>query len=258
MSYLSDEQRLFFETNGYLMVEGALAPAELERVRAAADDAEARWRRMPELPGVRGPHFFQIEAVMEYHPVLFDLVEQPRLFPIVWEVLGPDVQLLDHAYYITPPGALVRGTAWHSDIGHRVGGVYHPRSTMMVRVMYALEDVGPDGGATLVLPGSHRYTADVRIPAVEVPEDLPGAVRLTCKAGTAYLYNGNLWHAPGNNRSAVTRRMLLFNYGHRWMRMWSGHEPSEWLAERATTPMRRQLLGLNRAYYGPDAPLEIQ
>lgn len=258
MGFLSDEQRLFFETHGYLMVPGALAPDELERVRRAADEAEDRWRRDPELPGCRMPEFLEIEGVMELHPALFDLVEHPRVFPMVWEVLGTDVQVLDHAYYITPPGGVVKGTAWHSDIGRRIGGVYHPRSTMMVRVIYALEDVPWDGGATLVLPGSHRYPPDFRIPAVEVPEDLPGAVRLTCEAGTAYFYNGNLWHAPGNNRSEATRRMLLFNYGHRWMRMWKGHEPSEWLIDHAQTPMRRQLLGLNRAYYGKDAPLGIE
>ena len=45
MSFLSDEQRLFFETNGYLMIENALTPEELASVRSAADDAEARWRR---------------------------------------------------------------------------------------------------------------------------------------------------------------------------------------------------------------------
>lgn len=258
MGFLTDAQRLSFESNGYLVVENALDPEELARVRAAADKAEERWRRNPDLPGSRLPEFPQIEGIMEYGDVLFDLVENPRVFPLIWEVLGPDVQVLDHSYYITPPGSFVKGSAWHSDIGRRIGGVYHPRSTMMVRAMYALEDVEEDGGATLILPGSHRFTADVTIPAVEVPEDLPGAVQLTCKAGTAYFYNGNLWHAPGNNRGEVTRRMLLFNYGHRWMRIWRGHEPSEWLLERAKTPMRRQLLGINRAYYGPDAPLEAE
>jgi ectoine hydroxylase-related dioxygenase (phytanoyl-CoA dioxygenase family) len=85
---------------------------------------------------------------------------------------------------------------------------------------------------------------------------MPGSVRLTCTAGSAYLFNGNILHCPGNNRGTRSRRMLLFNYGHRWMRMWNGHQPSSWLAARATTPMRRQLLGLGRAYYGKDAPYE--
>ena len=194
---------------------------------------------------------------MEYHPLLFDLAEHPRLFPLVWEALGPDIQIIDHAYYITPPGGELKGSAWHTDVGKRIYGVYHPRSTLMIRAIYALEDVPENGGATLVLPGSHRYTADFPIAAVEKPEDMPGGVRLTCKAGSAYFYSGTLLHSPSHNRGDVTRRMLLYNYGHRWMRMWKGHEPSEWLIERAVTPMRKQLIGQWRAYYGKNAELEV-
>jgi hypothetical protein len=257
LGFLSDAQRLFYETNGYLQIPDALAPAELAAVREAADDAEARWRRNPELPGNRSPEFPEIEGIMEYHPALFDLVEHPRVFPLVREVMGPDIAVIDHAYYITPPGGVVGGTAWHTDVGRRIHGVYHPRSTLMVRAVFALADVDEDGGATLVLPGSHRYTEEVALPRVDTPEEMPCCVRLSCRAGAAYFFNGNLLHCPGNNRSrrGITRRVVLYNYGHRWMRMWKGHEPSAWLAQRATTPMRRQLLSLGRAYYGPDAPL---
>jgi ectoine hydroxylase-related dioxygenase (phytanoyl-CoA dioxygenase family) len=119
--------------------------------------------------------------------------------------------------------------------------------------MIPLEDVAADGGATLILPGSHRFPPEVEIPKVAIPEDMPGAVPLACKAGSAYFFNGHLHHSPSNNRGSRIRRMLLFNYGHRWMRMWQGHEPSVWLQGQAETPMQKQLLGLWRAYYGPDA-----
>ena len=41
---MTDEQRIFFETNGYLVFPSALTPDHLARVRAAADRAEAVWR----------------------------------------------------------------------------------------------------------------------------------------------------------------------------------------------------------------------
>ena len=126
----------------------------------------------------------------------------------------------------------------------------------MVRVMWTLEDVGHDGGATLILPGSHRFTDDVAVPKVERPEDMPGAVALTGRAGGAYFFSGNAWHAPSHNRTDTVRRMVLFNFGHKWMRMWKGHEPSDALKARAHTPMLRQLLGMTGAYYAEDAPLD--
>jgi len=254
---MTEAQRQFFDSHGYLVIPGALPHAELAAVRAAADAAEARWRADPELPGTRIPEFEEIPAIMEYHPALFDLVEHPAVFPLIRELLGTGIGLVDHAYYITPPGGLIDGTAWHTDVRTRVPGVHHAGSTMMIRAMYALTDIAADGGATLVLPGTHRQADDTPIPQVPVPEEMPGAVALTCRAGDAYFFNGNLVHAPGNNRSAagVTRRVLLYNYGHKWMRMWRGHEPSPRLAAAARTPMRRQLLGLTPPYKGPDAEL---
>jgi hypothetical protein len=255
VSTLSEEQRRFFDDHGFLMIPDALNPAELAAVRAAADEAEARWRADPTLPGTRIPEFEEIPAIMEYHPVLFDLVEHPAVFPPIRELMGIAIGLIDHAYYITPPGGLIDGTAWHTDVRTRVPGVHHAGSTMMIRAMYALTDITADSGATLVLPGTHRQPDDTPIASVATPEEMPGAVALTCSAGSAYFFNGNLLHAPSNNRSSVTRRVLLYNYGHKWMRMWRDHEPSPRLAAAARTPMRRQLLGLTPPYKGPDAEL---
>ena len=102
----------------------------------------------------------------------------------------------------------------------------------MVKVFYVLEDVPPDGGGTLVLPGSHRFPPDLELPNAEVPEDLPGAVQMALPAGSAYLFTGRTYHSAGNNRSDVVRRLLIYNYGHKWMRIWQTYEPSEQLMTR--------------------------
>lgn len=256
MSHLDDTERLFFEANGYLALPEVLAPGDLAALRTAANAAHERWRADPELPGTRIPEFQEIEAILEYDPLFFDLAVHPRVFPKIRELLGTDISLVDHAYYVTPPGGELDGDAWHTDTKERLPGVHHAGSTMMIRAMWTLEDLEPDGGATLVLPGSHRFGDDVEIPRVNVPEDMPGAVLLACPAGSVYFFNGNLLHSPGTNRGSRTRRMVLFNYGHKWMRMWQGHEPSPALAARATTPLRRQLLTLTGGYYDVDAGLE--
>ena len=247
---LSEEQRLFFATQGYLVVPGALAPAELAAARRAAAAAEARWRADPALPGVRRTDLEQVLGIMEHDPVLFDLLEHPRVFPMVRELIGPDVMMLDHDYFMTPPGAVIP-QGWHFDLD--LPGVDHPRSRLMVKVFYVLADIPPDGGATLVLPGSHATPGGTRLPNSEVPEELPGAVPMALPAGSAYLIHDRTYHSAGNNRSQVVRRLLIYTYGHKWMRMWDEYRPSPALAARAATPERRQLLGLTDPYGPPVA-----
>lgn len=242
---LSEAQKLFFDTQGYLIVENALTAEELEAVRRAANEAETRWRADESLPGYRRPDLEQVLGIMEYSPVFVDMLEHPRIFPIVRELLGPDVMMLDHDYFITPLGATIPH-AWHFDLD--LPGIFHSRSRLMLKVFYVLEDIPPDGGATLVLPGSHRFPPGTELPNTEVPEALPGAVKMDLPAGSAYLFTGRTYHSAGNNRSDVIRRLLIYNYGHKWMRIWQTYEPSEALLATAQTPMRRQLFGLTDPY----------
>jgi phytanoyl-CoA dioxygenase PhyH len=245
---LSEDQRLFFTTQGYLVVPNALSPEELARARQAAGTAEARWRADLSLPGVRRPDLEQVLGIMEYDPFLFDLLEHPRTFPLVRELVGPDVMMLDHDYFMTPPGAEIP-QGWHFDFD--MPAVDHPNSRLMVKVFYVLEDVPEDGGATLVLPRSHRTLRGAEMPNSEIPEDLPGAVKMALPAGWAYMITGRTYHSAGNNRSNRYRHLLIYTYGHKWMRMWDEYRPSPELAIRAVTPQRRQLLGLTDPYGPP-------
>jgi len=253
MGALTDAQRLFFETNGYLVIPNALSPSELTTVRESARRAEARWRADPSLKGWRKPNIEQVQCPIEYDDVLFDLLEHPRVFPLVRELLGDDISMIDNDLFISPPHSRTHA-GWHHDVG--MAGVYHPRSVMMIKVFYVLDDIAENGGATLFLPGSHRFPLDFPLPRVDDPADMPNHVKMAHPAGTAYFFNGRLYHAASNNDTDKPRRVLIYNYGHAWMRIWEGYEPSEALKAKAKTPMRRQLLGMGNPYgpYVHDAP----
>ncbi|MBM3213996.1 phytanoyl-CoA dioxygenase family protein [Candidatus Poribacteria bacterium] len=249
MPALTDAQRLSFETNGYLVIPEALSQDELASVRRAADAAEARWRTDTSLKGWRTPRIEQVQAPIEYDDLLFDLLEHPAVFPLIRDILGDDVSMIDNDYFISPARCRSH-TAWHHDVG--MAGVYHPRSVMMVKAFYILEDIPANGGATLLLPGSHRYPLGFALPQVDDPSDMPNAVKMALPAGSAFFFNGRTYHSSSHNDSDSPRRVLIYNYGHAWMRIWEGYEPSEALRAKATTPLRRQLLGMTNPY-GPYA-----
>ncbi len=80
-SQLTEDQCLFFTTQGYLVVPNALSPDELAAIRVEADAAEARWRADLTLPGVRRSDLEQVLGIMEHGTALFELLEHPRIFP---------------------------------------------------------------------------------------------------------------------------------------------------------------------------------
>jgi hypothetical protein len=246
---MNHEQRTRFETNGFLVIPGALSPDELSGVREAADAAEARWRADPSLSGTRSAVLEQVQAPIEYDDRLLALLWHPRVFPLVRALLGDDVSMIDNDYFITPPRTPRTHAGWHHDVG--MGGIYHPRSIVMVKVFFLLSDVDADSGGTAMVPGSHRFPLDWKFPDVGDPREMPGAVQMTGRAGDAYLFNGRTYHCAVNNNSDCVRRVLIYNYGHFWMKIWQGYEPSERLvadAKASGDPVRMQLLGIGDAY----------
>jgi ectoine hydroxylase-related dioxygenase (phytanoyl-CoA dioxygenase family) len=86
------------------------------------------------------------------------------------------------------------------------------------------------------------------------PEGLPGSVRLCGQAGTAAFFSARLFHSQSENRSDEERHVLVFVYGHRWMREFSGFMPtSEQAVALGGTPICDQMLGLGPAFDAPVA-----
>lgn len=244
-SAMTVEQRLFFETNGYLVFPNLLSLDELAHLQATAERAEQVWREDPTRLGIRKPNLQQVQAPIEYDDAFLNLMAHPTIFPIVRELVGDDIQMIDNDYFISPPHTESHAL-WHHDVGQP--GIYHPRSTLMVKAFYLLSDVPKGGGGTAVLPGSHRFPLDFPLPQVDNPDTMPCHVRMEYPAGTCYLFHCRIFHAALNNSTDITRRVLIYNYGHFFMKMWQGYEPSEALKAKAKTRVMRQLLGIGEAY----------
>jgi hypothetical protein len=242
---LTAEQKLFFITNGYLALENALTGEQLSTLQAAADRAEDEWLSDPSRPGWRRESIRQIPNIIEYDDAFLSLLEHPVVLPAVMELLGPDIALTFSDYYISPPHTESH-ISWHQDAG--LLGVFHPLSTMYVKAFYLLSDVGPEGGATALIPGSHKFFDDVEIPEPDDPSAMPGHVRMAFPAGTVWLFHTRAYHAALPNNSDTTRKVLIYSYGHCWMKPWQGYEPSPNAQAKATTDIMRQLLHMREAY----------
>lgn len=83
-------------------------------------------------------------------------------------------------------------------------------SPMVVNTMMALTDYTQDNGATVVVPGSHKWDLD-RVPQ---PDEITYAVM---PAGSAAIFTGNTLHGGGTNTSGAVRRGLSVSFCHGWL-----------------------------------------
>lgn len=232
------EQLDFFEDQGYLIVKDALEPELLGRLNEAVDrvwemEREARDLKLDDMLN-------RFRTVVEDDTFL-DLLDNPKTFPLLWDILGWNIQLYISHLILYPPeqkGGEIRKSGWHQDGGRPVVEIERPQPRLSLKISYWLSDVPtPEHGAFTIVPGSHKL--DHRPEACETEE---GVMPVCVNAGDAVLFDRRMWHRRGYNTSDQTRRVLFFGYSYRWLRgLDYNNLPEEILSK--CDPIRRQLLG---------------
>ena len=236
---LTAEERLFFETSGYLVVPDALDPVTNSRLLAAVDRVDARERTAQ-----NRQKLMSITNIIHEDPALVDLVTCPTTVPKVWGILGWNIYLYHSHIDVTPPAdehALTWRVAWHQD-SMRVNDELetHPRPRLSLKIGFYLTDASqPNRGNTLVLPGS-QLADELDCPS-DGMSNPDGAEPLCVKAGTAVIIDRRIWHSRSPNLWDQTRKVVWLGYSYRWLRtkdaMTVGHLYPQ------LDPIGRQMLG---------------
>ncbi len=239
------EQLTTFNDTGYLIVEDAISAEMTDGLEAVADRIDAEERAKT---GIE-PHTLlsKFRAVSE-DDLLLELLDTKKVFPLLWDILGWNIQLYISHLIMYPPEPpdtprVSRAAHWHQDGGRPVPEMERPHPRLSLKVSYWLSDVvDRDNGAMRLIPGSH--TLDTRPPNSENdPDGDPeGAMDLLVKRGTAVLFDRRMWHSRGWNFSDVTRKVLFMGYSYRWLRGLDYNLMPSALLEKCS-PIRRQLLG---------------
>ncbi len=268
---LTDEERTFFEDQGYLIVKGALPMDTVEPLEELVDwfwahpphddrDQRAHYSPADQNRNIFFPNFLWRD------PKFMELLDWPKTFPKVWGILGWNIYSYHSHFIVTPPGA-DRGQApkrlgWHQDSGRVNAEIEsNPRPRLSLKVSYWLSDIStPDKGNLWVVPGSHKLDA---LPMPDDDASQPeGAIPILAEPGDAVFFDRRLWHARGQNVSQETRKVLFYGYGYRWLRSKDDMTiPPAVMAQ--SDPIRRQLLGdttSGNGFFSPtdeDVPLKV-
>ena len=219
---ISDAQAEAYRGRGFVVVDDVYSPDEVARMCAVLDEIvdAARGVRThdsvydlepshsPERPRLR-----RIKTPWRVHPLFREMVEHPRLIAVLTRLIGPALRL--HGGKINLKSAEYGSSVeWHQD-----WAFYPHTNDDLLAVGVMLDDMTPDNGPLLVIPGSHRgptwdHHQDGRFAGAIEPQecdlDFSAAELVTGRAGACSFHHVRAVHGSAQNTSGRDRRLLLY------------------------------------------------
>jgi hypothetical protein len=256
----TDMEEYLFDLNGYLVLKGALTPAQVEACNRTYDELEAAnvegrgWHGDVVVHNSGRQEGLIFQQLYEAGPVWEELLDHPAWYDKVVHFIGTDdpenfdghhgPAFIDECFgTIRGPGGAQR---LHS--GGHVGTIrtqfrYHAGKFHcgQVNILMALTDIGPGDGATMVVPGSHK--SNIRHPQTieldrrgeEVSMDgVVGAIECHLEKGDALLFVDAIAHGSARRTNPGHRRIAVYRYGPSWGYFRLPYRPSPALLERLT------------------------
>ena len=219
---LSDAQRAFYAENGYLMIENAVTPDQLDRLRAITARLINASRTVSESNdvydldkghGPDSPRLTRIKIPHKQDPYFWEVLRHSTITQVLNDLLGPDTTILTSKLNTKAPGG-GRAVEWHQD-----WAFYPHTNDDLLAFGLMLEDVDDANGPLMVIPGTHRgpvldHTSNGVFAGAIDPDDpafdREKIVTLTGKAGSMTVHHARLLHGSAPNRSDRARMILFY------------------------------------------------
>jgi ectoine hydroxylase-related dioxygenase (phytanoyl-CoA dioxygenase family) len=253
---LTEHQRATYDEQGWVVLDGVLAPDELAPVIAALANlfptGDDYFRDPAAYAHLRGSGAAATKMWPTRDLVLDLLPKHPVLVALAEELVGStDLRLLRSTYWAKYAGAADYDQSLHLDYPNQ--SLVVPDEDEMVSFFLFLSDVTADNGPTKILPRPHgarrapdvpRYRRDEAADVYEHEQDALGTV------GSVLAYDSAVYHRGSALRAERGYRLSL-TYAYGVPRPWSGHQSWPRLGENpgteaflvAATPRQRTLLG---------------
>ena len=201
------EMNAQFRDNGFCIFPEALSKSELSRARLALDRGAkaAQSKGIAHLKGL-DPNAANIRVsnLPAIDPVFIDLLMRGDALAAVEALLGPHYLISNFSANIALPGS--KSMRLHSDQSLVIPPPW--TQVLAMNIIWCLDDVHADNGATLYLPGSHHFQTPDEVPADALSKMRP----FEAPAGSFIAMDGRLWHTSGSNITADQQRRMMFAY----------------------------------------------
>lgn len=226
LSAAQEREVEFFRHWGYLVVEQAITPPEVALLREALDETFARQQS----------EF--IHQLLEQDDRFSFLIDHQPILSRIRALLGTCIQLHSATARVTRPGTLDQD--WHRDGPWPMDFAGTPYGSLpgQINCAYFLDDLNPENGPNMIVPGSHRVPFR---PPLGHPT-FPDEKKVFARAGDVVMFDGWLYHRGGANNSQANRRGCFMCYQNAWMKSREPFDGPRVTKLRETGPPERQML----------------
>jgi ectoine hydroxylase-related dioxygenase (phytanoyl-CoA dioxygenase family) len=187
------------ERDGYVIIPNVLSSAEIAGISSAVT---------PHLDHT-GRNFFEGTLTQRIYSVMAKtfacnaLVEHPLILALLDKLMYPDY-LLSQMQIINILAGEQQQAIHYDDAQYAIP---RPRRHLGAATIWALDDFTKENGATVIIPGSHKW-GDKR----PTEEDLTQQVSCEMPRGSVVFFLGTLWHGGGANNSTKPRLAATAQY----------------------------------------------
>ena len=201
---LIDEQQASLLADGFIILRDLVSEAQLQALRDASEPHLEQYGRN----SFEGERTQRIYGLPEKLRAADDFITHPLILAHLDRIFKPNY-LLSQAQVIN----ILDGSP--AQPLHIDDGFYRwprPRPPLSVATVFAIDDFTEDNGATVTIPGSHRWDEE------RYPQAGDESVQAVMPAGSCILFLGNLFHGGGENYSGASRLAFTAQYCEPWLR----------------------------------------
>lgn len=167
---------------------------------------------------------------------MLGLLEENSVSPLLEAFFNGKYILNTMGLSFMPPAGKVYTQNIHRDVRSFTGDM-----RLWINSLIMLDDSTPDNGATWLLEGSHK-----RDGKPDQEYFYKNAVRATGKKGDVLVFDGNIWHSAGINKTDKTRHIITPIYSRPYIKQQLDY-PKAFGKDfgRIISPHLKQLLGYN-------------
>lgn len=225
--------------DGCVVVDNVLS---VEEIKLLTDDVNKHFSMIPDCKGnFYGYATKRLGALFTKSRVFQKMALKPFILDIMDEFL---LQACSD-YQINLTQAISIGPEETKQIMHQDDPMFpflHPDNEVMINCMWAVDDFTEENGATVLIPGSHRWPRSqaLNLDVENLPPNL--ITQGVMKKGSVLIYLGSLFHCGGANETNARRCGAVISYNLGWLRQAENHYLAYSKGELGQMPERLQRL----------------